>query len=155
MYFQTARCIELSTIDYLETQINANWSNITTVKSFTNAYKTALPVVCIRLLDTDSARRELGTTELLNDYTIGIDLFCSSDGQRIDLADFILDKLKDPWTYYDYHQTSGATETLTGIENGRIHVRRFIENNKLDFGEEGTDKYDLFRSVIIVQVRKV
>ena len=154
-YFQEARCAELSTIDYLETQINASWTAVSTIKSFTNAYKTALPVVCIRLLDTGSERREIGGTTLLNDYTIAIDLFCKSDGQRIDLAAFILDKLKDPWTYSDYSQTSGAPETLTKVANGKLHVRRFIENNKIDFGEEGVDKYDLFRHILMIQVRKV
>lgn len=154
-YFQEARCVELSTIDYLETQINASWSGITTIKSFTNAYKTALPVVCIRLLDTDSERREIGGTTLLNDYTIAIDLFCKSDGQRIDLAAFILDKLKDPWTYYDYSQASGAPETLAKTENGKLHVKRFIENNKIDFGDDGVDAWDRFRHIIMIQVRKV
>lgn len=154
-YFAESRCTELSTIEYLETQINANWTGITTVKSFTNAYTSALPVVCIRLLDTDTERREIGTTTLLNDYTIVIDIFATSDGQRIDLAYFILNQLKDPWTYKDYHQTSGATDTLTGIANGKIHVKRFLENTKVEFAEDGVDKYDRFRNVIVVQVRHV
>ncbi len=154
MYFREARCIELSMVEYLTTQINANWSNINVVKAFTNAYKTTLPVVSIRLLRTDSSRREVGATTLLNDYVIIVDIFAKSDGQRIDLSDFILDKLKDGCIYYDFSQTSGNPETLTKVANGRIHIKRFIENNKIDFGTEGVDVYDQFRQVLMVIVRK-
>lgn len=154
MYFTRARCLELSLIDYLETSINASWTGITSVKSFTNAYKEPLPVVCIRLFDTDNDRKEIGATTLRQFFDIYIDLFATSDGQRIDLAYFIIDKLKDGCVYYDYAQSSGDPETLTKTANGRITVTRFNNDNKVDFGEEGVDKYDLHRHFISIQVRK-
>jgi hypothetical protein len=153
-YFQVARCIELSTIDYLSTQIAASWTGITLVKTFTNAYKSSLPVVCVRLVDFPAERQEIGSTTLLYDYTISIDIFATSDGQRIDLANFIMEKLKDQWTYYDFVQASGSPETLTKTSNGRIHVRRFLVNNVIEFDGEGVDKYDLHRHLLLVNVRK-
>lgn len=153
-YFAQSRNVELSTIYYLETQIDANWSGISVVKSFTNAYKEALPVVSIRAIDLDPNPKEIGNTSLITGVSIAIDLFCTSDGQRLDLAYFITDKLKDPWVYYIHSQTSGAPETLSRTEDGKIRVEEWLNNNIIDFGTESADKYDLHRHFILVRVKK-
>jgi hypothetical protein len=151
--FRESRNVELSLVYYLQTNINSDWSSVTTVKSFTNAYKAALPVVAVRLTDTINDRREVGSTTLLNDYILTIDVFGSSDGLRIDLADYIVDKLKDGCIYYEHSQTSGAPETLTRTNgNKRLIVRKFLSNQKLDFGED-VDNYDKFRHFIQVEIR--
>jgi hypothetical protein len=153
-YFTKTRNIELSTLYYLETEIATSWTGITIVKAFTNAYKSSLPVVCIRLYDVNNDRKEIGATTLRQFYDIYIDLFCSSDGQRIDLAHFIVDKLKDGWVYFTHEQTSGDPETLTRTADGRITVTRFNNDNKVDFGEEGVDAHDRFRHFLSITVRK-
>jgi hypothetical protein len=154
-YFRDTRNVELSVIYYLETQIAANWSGITVVKAFTDAYKSPMPVVAIRLSDTTSTRQEIGSTTLLNDYAITIDIFAKSEGQRIDLADFIMDQIKEGCTYYVHSQTSGNPEQLTRVDSGYIHVNQFGSNMKIDFGNEGVDVYDQHRHFIQVNVRKV
>jgi len=153
-YFREARNVELSTIYFLENSFNADWTGISVIKSFSNAYKTTRPVVCVRVLDITNNWKEIGSTSLFNDYSIVIDVFAKSDGQRIDLADYIMDKLKDGYTYYVHSQTSGDPETLTRVDSGRIHIRRFYSNRKLDFGDEGVDEYDKFRHFIHIAVRK-
>jgi hypothetical protein len=151
--FRESRNVELSLIYYLETNINSDWTGVTVVKSFTNAYKAALPVVAVRLTDTINNRREVGSTTLLNDYILTIDIFASSDGLRIDLSDYILDKLKDGCIYYEHSQTSGAPQTLTRTAGSkRLIVKRFISNQKLDFGED-VDNYDKFRHFVQVEIR--
>jgi len=154
-YFRESRNIELSILYYVETSIAANWSNVTVVKRFLDAYKSSLPVIAINLSTTDNNYKEVGTTSLYNDYIISIDIFAKSDGQRLDLADFIMDKLKDGCTYYTHSQTSGSPETLTRVAGGYIHVSRFSMNSRIDFGEEdGVDVYDRFRHFIEIAVRK-
>ena len=113
-YFTEPRNIELSTLEYLTTQIDANWSGVTVVKTFAQAYSKNinLPIVCVRLLDQSSSRLEIGSNTLDNRYGIAIDIFARSDGQRIDLANFILDKLKDGWVYYVFCYDE-KTEILT------------------------------------------
>lgn len=152
-YFRESRNCELSTIYYLETAIANDWSGITVVKSFTNAYKTTLPVVAIYLSSTNNNRREIGGTSLVKDHFINIDIFATSNGQRIDLADYITDKLKDCWTYYLHSQTSGSPESLSRTPDGTIMVTNYITDTKIDFGEnvEATDR---FRHFIQIQVRK-
>jgi hypothetical protein len=154
-YFRATRNVELSVIYYLETAIANDWTGVSVVKSFTNAYKTALPVVCIRLLDTVNGRLEVGADTLLNDYTITIDIFAKSDGQRLDLADYIMDKLKDGCIHYTHSQTPGDTDTLTRVTDGRLHINRFSSNTRIDFGDTGdVDEYDRFRHFIMVDMRK-
>ena len=154
-YLRTTRCIELSTIDYLETQINANWSGVTTVKAFTQVYSDTInvPVVCVRLIQTMSNRREIGATTLNNNYLIQIDIFAKSDGQRLDLADFITDKLKDGWTYYTYSQQSGNKEVLDETASGYIIVTSFNDNSKIEMGDN-VELKDKFRHSISISVRK-
>ena len=150
--FSVTRNVELSTLYYLETQIAANWTGITIVKSFTSAYDNTLPVVCIRLLNTSSSRLELGSTTLDNLYTISIDIFGTSDGQRIDLSDFILNQIKEPWVYYTHSKVSGAT-TLTRTAAGKIRVNTFLDNSRVDFGDEAENP-DRFRHSITFVARK-
>lgn len=152
-YFSEPRNVELSIIDYIETQVNSAWSGISTVKSFSQAYKTTRPVVCILLHDTDSIRREVGSTSLNNTYNILIHIFSTSDGQRIDLSNFILNQLKEGCVYYEFSQTSGSPGTLSKTANGRIHVTQFLSNQKIDFGDD-SDEWDKFRSFISILVKK-
>jgi hypothetical protein len=153
-YFTKRRNIELSTIEYLETSINASWSGITTVKSFLQAYATSvsLPVVCIRLASTENGQLEVGSTTLDSSYNIIIDIFAKSDGQRLDLADFIVDKLKDCWTYYTYSHPSNTNETLEKVAVAKIRTVNWVEDNKLDFFDT-VESRDRFRHVISVDVK--
>ena len=146
-YFRAARNVELSTIQYLETQIDGSWSNVAVIKSFYKAYArdNSPPIVCIRLMDQNTDYLEIGATTLDDIYNIAIDIFARSDGQRMDLADFILNEIKDSWVYNTYSQTSTAA--------GRVRVVSFVENGKVDLGdtEESRDRY---RHSLIFSVKR-
>jgi len=150
--FSETRNIELSSIYYLETQIGISWTGITVVKTFLSAYDNTLPVVCIRLYDTSNKPLEVGSTTLLDTHRINIDIFATSDGQRIDLADFITDKLKDGWIYYTHSHPVGDNTTLTRTSAGRISVKDWNTNTRVDFGDEVSNP-DKFRHFIQVGVK--
>jgi hypothetical protein len=151
--FSTMRNVELSTLYYVETSINASWTGVEIVKSFLSAYDKTLPVVCVRLTDGPKERLEVGSNTLIKDYTFIIDVFATSDGQRIDLADFLVDKLKDGWVYYTHAHTVGSPAELTRTSAGRITLTRFIENNRVELGEV-IENPDRFRHIVTFQVRK-
>jgi hypothetical protein len=153
-YFTKSRNVELSVIYYLETEINASWSGISTVKSFSQAYDVSVPVVCIRLFNQNSTRLEIGDNELKNEYYFIIDIFAKSDGQRIDLADFIVDKIKDGCIYYEWSHASGSNTTMERVANGRIRWLNFTENSKVDFSQD-VDSQDRFRHLISFNMSKV
>ena len=154
-WFSEKRNVELSTIQYLETELQASWTGITVVKSFTQAYDTGInpPIVSIYMTDTNNTRREVGSTALFSSYQIAIDIFAKSDGQRIDLSAFIVDKLKDGWVYYLYSHPSGSPQTLDRTANGRVYVSSFDTDTPIRFGET-VDMKDKFRHSIIITVRK-
>ena len=150
-YFSRHRDVELSTIYYVDTEIAANWTAITVVKSWPNFNKVTLPVICVRLLNVDSERKEVGSRTLKEEYLITVDIFAKSDGQRLDLATFLTDTLSDNWTHYNHSQTSGTPETLTRTANGKVLWRSFSENSKIDFSET-VEVYDRFRHSITLTV---
>jgi len=152
-YFSKSRNIELSTIYYFETQIAASWAGINVVKSFAQVSSVALPVVCIRLLDTISVKKEIGNTAFQNTHGIIIDIFAKSDGQRIDLADFILSKLETNWTYYIHSHTSGNPAVLDRVADGKVNLLSITVNRRIDF-TENVEEQDRFRHVISFLVTK-
>jgi len=150
-YFRKSRNIELSTVYYIRTQIDASWTNVTTVKSFKNAYDEDLPVVCVRLNDTLFNRKEIGATTLENRYGIIIDIFATSDGQRLDLADFIENEIKGSWTYYT-HSQSGGTLTRTD-DSTKVVLQEITQNSKVEISDN-PEKQDRFRHIISFIVRQ-
>ena len=89
--FREKRCMEFSFIDYITTNVNTDWSGVSVVKSFSQAYKEDLPVICIRSSSTLHSQKEVGSTNLYNDVTIIIDVIATSDGLRLDLADYLVE----------------------------------------------------------------
>ena len=153
--FRTSRNVEISTLQFLETQLEAAWDNLEVVKSFNQAYDKNVnpPIVAVYLERTNDKRREIGSTALSPTYAIAIDVFATSDGQRIDLADFIVDKLKDGWVYNSYAHQSGSPQTLVATADGRISVISFDNNSPIRFGGNVEAK-DRFRHSIQATVRK-
>ena len=153
-HFSEFRNVELSTIKYIESNINTDWTGITTVKSFTLAYEANLPVIAVYGSDIYPDYKEIGSTTLLNKYQINIDIFAKSDGQRIDLTGYITELLKDPWIYYLASHSSGNTSMIYTDSTKKIRVQDFITNTKVDFGDD-VDTYDKFRQKIVVNVLKL
>lgn len=151
-YFREFRNVELSLISYLRDQINGSWSGITTVKTFKQATEASLPVVCIRLLNTNPIPKEIGTTTRMNQFGLVIDIFAKNDGQRLDLASFITDQLNEGFVYYEHTKDSGA-ETLSTVANGRVRLLDYTQNTRLDFGED-VDTHDKHRHVISVTLQR-
>ena len=154
-YFRESRNVERSTLQYLETQIDASWSNVTVIKTFYQAYArdNNPPIVCIRLMDQNTDFLEIGATTLDNTYNIIIDIFASSDGQRLDLADFIINQIKDNWTYNTYAHATGDKSTTIATAAGKCRVTDFIENGKVDLGETEESR-DRHRHSLIFTVRR-
>jgi len=151
--FSKTRNTENSVIDGIEAGINASWTGITTVKSFVKAYDYAVPVVCVRMLSTESFRTEIGANTLRHQSTFVVDIFAKSDGQRIDLADFIVNLVKDGFVYYEYSKASGNPEELDKTANGRIILLNFVGDSRID-SYDGAEEHDKFRHSISFTVEK-
>lgn len=153
-YFGEARNVEISTTQYIEDSINASWSEINTVKGYPSFPKQSIPVVSVELGPETSTRKEIGTTNMNNIYNIIINVHARSNGQRLDLAQFVKTLVETAWTYYVYSQASGNPGTLDSVAMSKIVFVAFTQNNKIQFFDE-VDFYDRYRHIIGVDVRVV
>lgn len=153
-YFRQARNVELSLLYYLQTNLNTDWAGTTTAKTFKQVYAkdVNLPIVCVRLADTNSFRKEIGSTTLEDRYLLVIDIFSTSDGQRLDMADYIKTKLADGWVSYTHSHPSGDNTSLSRTSNGRDMVTEWINDGRVDIGQD-VDEKDKFRHTISIRVR--
>lgn len=126
--YRPTRAIEASVIDFLqEAFAEANWNNITIEKTFKNIYtKLAIepnkgkPAICVRVLTSKVPRIELGTNAYWRTALVMIDIFGTSDGQREDLKDFIIDRIIKGVPYYKY--TINGDETFSKVRVGRLRI---------------------------------
>ena len=152
MAYRETRNIEASIIDYLKTELASAWSGVSVEKSFSQVYDATLPVVCVRLGPTSHNAVEIGTNSLVRSSQLLIDTFAENDGQKLDLTDFLVTKLKNSIDYYEYVIEHGTVKTKT--KSGKIRINRPIEVTFINFNEDKDqlDAHDKFRSLITVEV---
>ena len=130
--FSRARCIELSMVKYLTDQVNANWTGVAVIKDFLNAVDAPGPVICVQMLSTATQRWEIGSTTPKQQFTFVIDIFANSDGQRIDLDDFIVNTIMaGPIPYYDCTKDPGNSANILFTQNGGMTVVRFLTDRRI------------------------
>lgn len=152
--FGKYRNVELSTVYFFDTQIQANWTGVSVVVGFPNLDAASqLPVVSIRVPSVNSDFREIGSRTMEDVYTVIIDIFAKSHAQRLDLTQFIQDQIIQDCIYYTHSRTTGQNESqITRTQAGRIAFNGFTQNQKLDFGDD-VDNFDRFRQVISYNCR--
>ena len=151
MAYRNYRNLESSLIDYIVAElVTDGWTGIRTTKSFSEVYKGTLPCICINEEDSDVKRREIGSNSYLEDILISIRIFATSDGQRLDLASWMLSKIMPGTDYYTYIITSGvAAKTLAG----KITILEIIDNRKELKNTENLDATDRYRHLLSFRCR--
>jgi len=151
MAYRQSRNIEASLIDYLTTELSASWTGISIEKSFSRIYDISLPSVCIRVGDTSHTKAEVGSEATTRTVQVFIDIFASSDGQRLDIKDFIIEKIKGGCIYYDYIISGGSVQSKTS--NGRIRVIDIDDSGvNFDTDKDKLDSHDRYRSLITLSI---
>lgn len=129
--YRQTRNFEASTIDFLQGIFaqSGGYSNITVEKTFKRIYglqmdvNTGAAAVCVRALGTNLPKVEVGSNAIWRTVTIMIDIFATSDGQREDLKDYIIQFIKRGLPYFQY-TTNGASATQCGY----IRVMEITDN---------------------------
>jgi len=150
-YFREYRNLTLSLTSYIETQVLANWSNITVVKAYPNLEKVTLPVISVRVPVVATEFIEIGSRQTRVVYTVYVDVFAKSDPQREDLTAFLVDTILVDCTYNTYAKDPADATKIIATPAGKVVFKQFNENSNLDFGEE-TDVYDRYRQFISYDV---
>ena len=150
-FYRESRNCELSLLKFIEDSVDADWSGVTVVKTFTALEKASNPVICVMLDNTNYTREELGSTGYMETYIFTIDIYASSDGQRVDLSDYLINKLISGWTYYTVELQSGGGRTLQYTSAGRCRIDRILSNDKINLGSFG-DAKERYRQNISIAV---
>ncbi len=145
--YRATRNIEASIIDYLTTNLNADWTGISVENTFAEVSGDNLPVVLVRTSDIDHESHELGSSSTKRFPLMLIDVYAEDDGLKLDLLDYLVEKLKAGLLYYTYVITNGvASKTLAG----RIRVELPIRVTHVDLNVDKSDLsvVDRFHSLI-------
>ena len=147
MSYRISRNIEASLIDRITADLATDgWVGIRVEKSFAEVYKGTLPCICINAVEIRPELLEVGSKTNLKYFTISIRIFATSDGQRLDLSDWLCDKLEDDTNYYVYTIASGIVSAK--ILTGRIVLIRWFEDRKELVNTEVLEKEDRYRHLL-------
>lgn len=148
MPYRESRNFEISTVDFLATQINANFSGVSVKRGWSELSGNALPAVTVRSGITIHNRVGVGSFSTRREVTLLIDIFATGEGQELDLKDYIISQLKKSWDYEEYTVTNGSSSSVT---NGKITCIS-IEDTPIDLGTDKSqlDKLDRFRHLITI-----
>jgi len=150
-YYTKTRNCELSTLKFIEDSINVDWPGVNIIKSWSARDKVDNPVICVSLDSTDYDRNELGSTTFRDRYVFIIEVFATSEGMRIDLSHYIMNKLNPGWVYYTVEKGSGTSRSLTYTPSGRCRIDAIYSNDRVDLGAMGDEK-DKYRQNIVISV---
>lgn len=157
--YRKSRNIEASLIDFLTDALSQpnGWSNISVEKTFERVYglqmdtNSSAAAICVRLTDTRLTKIEIGTESLIREALVIIDIFATSDGQRLDLKDYIVDTIKYGLPFYQY-TTSGSN--ITGkTQNGRLRILTITDVPvNLTADKSALDVHDRYRHSLSLSI---
>jgi hypothetical protein len=146
--YRLSRNVEASIIEHLRTALfDDGWEGIGCEKSMKQEQMTP-PLIMINVVEMDTQKREIGSGFYLKYPTVVVRIFATSDGQREDLADWVLEKFEDNISYYQYGIFDGkiASKELAG----NIVIRKILRNEKELANTEPSnlEKEDRYRHII-------
>jgi hypothetical protein len=147
MAYRISRNLEASLIDRITANLATDgWTGIRIEKAFAEVYKGTLPCIVVNALEIRPEHLEVGSKTYLKYFTVNIRIFATSDGQRLDLSDWLLEKLEDDTDYYVYTITNGVVSGK--VLTGRIVITRILDNRKELVNTEILEKEDRYRHLI-------
>jgi len=150
--YRNYRNLEASVLDYITEQLTADgWTDIRVVKAFAEVYKGTIPCICINVEDSDVIDREIGSTSYLEDILVSFRIFAKSDGQRLDLVSWAIEKIMPGIDYYEYVIGDGI---VTAKElKGKILIQKVTVNRKELKNTENVEAIDRYRHLLSFKCR--
>ena len=160
MAYRISRNIEASFIDFLKeitSLAQVGWKNLVVEKTFKRIYglqieeNKQIAAICVRALTNIHHKAEVGTNATWREVTVMLDIFATSDGQREDLKDFLIEYIKHGIPYYQY-VVQGETVPIKSLA-GRLRILK-IEDNPVNFNVDKNQLQvaDRYRHILAVTV---
>jgi len=145
--YRESRNCEASLVDKITELLSTDgWTGIRVEKVFAQVYQGGLPCILIQQDPEDLTKLEIGSKTNIHYFYVNIRIFATSDGQRLDLKDWLSDKLEDDVDYYNYTITNGVVSGK--VLAGRIAILNFLRNEKELTNTETLALEDKFRHII-------
>lgn len=147
------RNIIYSLLDFITAQLTADsWTGVRADAAYKAVEDGALPAIVVSILDSLPRKKEVGSRTNIETPTIIVRIFAKNDGQRMDLAKWLVDKLNSSdIVFYTYTIVNG---TITAkVANGYLRILRYNDNSKELDGVEDLEVEDKFRHKISFDVR--
>ncbi len=157
--YLTTRNIWRSAKEYLENKASDESLDVKIAASFEYAYEKdneGTAMITVGVEDVISTRKEIGSNELLKTYRLVVDIFGTSQGEKLDLTDWVEESLKSGFKYYEYVVDSPDSTNLinasvvTKTEIGKIEIKGYLSNRNVRLGND-CSKRDQHRRVILFQ----
>lgn len=147
MPYRESRNFEASVIKFLTDELATDWENVQIEKTFarvSTSFNDNTPVVCVRVGITTHDRVEIGSFTTKRNPLIIIDIFANNDGQKLDLKDYIIEKIKGGLNYYEFVIENNV---ITGkIKAGAITVKEITDMPVYgDIDKNALSKVDRYR----------
>jgi hypothetical protein len=151
MAYRVSRNIEASLIDQITADLVAGgWSGIYVEKTSAEIYSGHYPAILVNAQEIRPEKLEIGSKTNLKYFTVYIRIFAKNDGQRLDLSDWLFDKLEDDTDYYSYTITNGVVSAK--VLTGRIVIIRWLDNRKELTNTENLEDVDRYRHLLSFEV---
>jgi len=144
--YRISRNIEGSIINWLEIKLEEDFWSVRVEKAFSDIYDGTLPAIAVMVGPIGVTRREIGGKIFLKVPEISIRIFTKSDGQRLDLKDWLIDELETDIDYFTYSIEDGQAEQK--LLAGKISIRQILRDDKELSNIENLNKVDKFRHII-------
>ena len=105
-----------------------------------------LPCILVNVVSPNPNKLEIGSKTWLKNFEIDIRIFTTSDGLRLDLSDWLLDKLENDIDYFVY--AIGEGEVSAKTLSGKIVIRTIIRSEKELTNIGNLEKEDRYRHII-------
>ena len=126
----------ISLKDFLDTQISNDslkGDNGNTVQVYIgkeNRDTWQFPSISVYMESETLNRFEIGSNLRQDEQLIIIDIYATNEGERLDLAKWLIDTINNGWTYYTYSYNVSSPESPTKVAGGLVNIN-FNSNGRV------------------------
>lgn len=148
--WSTYRNLEASLKDHLDELAEEDELSVNIRVGRKNDSDFELPCIVCYFESETSDRIELGSNNTLDRKLFIFDIFATSEGERLDLAEWLKEAIRNGWKWYSYHPNQEDPINPTKSKQGRVTIN-FLTNSRITLGNN-VDPIDAYRHRITVQV---
>ncbi len=144
------RNLEMSLKDFLDDKASEDEISVNIRLGRKNDSSFTLPCITFYFESETSERLEIGSNNTFDRKLFIFDIFATGEGERLDLAFWLKEAIRNGWKVYSYAPNEENPHELIRQEQGRATIN-FLTNMRVTLGDN-VDPIDQFRHRITVQV---